>query len=385
MINIILKAILNAGHYHSVRRQLASNNSSPIDFSRIRRVLCIQMNAIGDSIMTQPAWSAIRQSLPDATIDLICKPHIKRLFCQDPSINEVFSFEPHPVRFWVFQRRNTLRQLLSEKRYNLIIDFSALPLTAAFCATQKECRTLGFSRKISFATGDVDLSMAYDGSVPYSETDHLRELMLKLVSPLNRLTKRNLAPALTLSQGSETKADEILGQKRLKAKHYIAIHPGAKWPPKKWPGPHYRKLVRLIAAGHNIPMVVLGDPADREFIAGILNGLHEKQVFPIINEDLAVSSAIIKKSLLCVNNDSAAMHIAAAVGTPSISIFGPVSPGRCRPSREEGCRVFYNSTFCSPCTLYYTKNRCRRGINFCMEEIYPADVFDRIKKMIPNR
>ena len=143
MIKSILKGLLNAGQYYSARRKITTNSHKlKIDFSGIRRTLCIQMNAIGDSIMTYPALSAISQTLPDVTLDLICRPHIAPLYRHDKIINNIFSFEPQVIRSWAFKKSDSLKQLLSEKRYELIVDFSALPLTAAFCATQSISQTI---------------------------------------------------------------------------------------------------------------------------------------------------------------------------------------------------------------------------------------------------
>ena len=384
MIKSILKGLLNTGQYYSARRKITTNGHKlKIDFSGIRRTLCIQMNAIGDSIMTYPALSAISQSPPDVTLDLICRPHIAPLYRHDKIINNIFSFEPQVIRSWTFKKSDSLKQLLSEKRYDLIVDFSALPLTAAFCATQSISQTIGFSRKMFLSKGGIDLGDAYDWSVPYSESAHLRDLMLKLVHPLAATDHERSFPKLTISPKARLKADNILNLNQLKKKGYIVIHPGAKWLPKRWPIGHCRELIKLVTDQLGVPIVLLGGPDDGQFISCILDDLNYENVHQIIGADLTVSSAIIKNSLLCVNNDSAAMHIAAAVGTSSISIFGPVSPDRSSPSVEEGCHVFYDASFCSPCSLYYRKSRCRRGINFCMHNILPSDVFQKIKYLLP--
>jgi ADP-heptose:LPS heptosyltransferase len=207
--------------------------------------------------------------------------------------------------------------------------------------------------------------------------------MLKLVFPIIRFCYDSSFPELFLSPNSRIRAGKILNSKQLKEKSYITIHPGAKWLPKRWPIAHYRELIKLVSKNTGFPIVLLGGLDDEKYITRILDGLGFETVHPITSEDLPVSAGIIESSLLCVNNDSAAMHIAAAVGTSSISIFGPVSPDRCRPSVEEGCHIFYDAAFCSPCTLYYSRDRCRRGINSCMYEILPLDVFDKIESLIP--
>jgi len=75
------------------------------------------------------------------------------------------------------------------------------------------------------------------------------------------------------------------------------------------------------------------------------------------------------------------MHIAAAVGTKSIALFGPVSPSRSAPSEGKEFNAFYEDMFCSPCTLYYSRERCRRGINFCMYAIKPENVLTKMEEI----
>lgn len=346
------------------------------------RILCFQMNAIGDAVMTQPAWWKLKSMFPEAGIDLVCRPHIAPLFAEDPSIDAVFSFENLKYRSWIFREAGRLEDLMEQRGYDLVLDFTALPLTAAVCAKQATPPSVGFERAMVSPLGRFDLGEAYDLTRPYSETAPIRALMGGLAEIYTEAGSPGPVPELCLSGAAMEQGRLLLKKKGLEEGRYIILHPGAKWPPKRWPAPYWRQLVEMIEAKLKLPVVLMGNRGDSALAGAILARLEKNKAHPCISEDLVLSAALIKMAALCVCNDSAAMHIAAAVGTKSIALFGPVSPDRSAPSLEEGCRVLYDHMFCSPCTLYYSRNRCRRGINFCMHAILPQTVYKEATRAI---
>ena len=331
-------------HLPKIRRAFSFNGA--------KSFLCFQMNSIGDAIMTQPAWASLKSSLPGATIDLICRPHIAPLFKEDKAIHSIFPFENHGHRSWLFQRIDELEKLWSDHQYDFLIDFTALPLTAVACARESAPPSIGFQRLFDTPVGKIDLALAYETTFFYSEEAPLRDLMLKLVSPWTCNIK-NRFPVLSISDDAIRKASTLLEAKGLVEKKFIVFHPGGKWLPKRWPITHWRALVELLKSGPHLPVLFLGSQEDNPWIHNILKGLNGFYAQSLICDQIDISSAIIKKAALCVSNDSAAMHIAAALGTRSIAMFGPVSPVRSAPSLDEKCMVLYDDIFCSH-GIYYS-------------------------------
>ena len=347
-----------------------------------RHILCLQMNAIGDSIISQPAWANLQSIFPEATIDLVCRPHVAPLFIEDPSLNAIFPFENHKYRPWLFKDNRKLKKTLLEGNYDLLIDFTALPLTANICATDMATPSIGFQRLINSPFGRFDLGRAYDLTYPYSETDSIRILMLKLVENYSRVKAQENNPELYLKNSVIEKAEFLLKKKGLGKNSFLVLHPGAKWPPKRWPLTYWRQLIGLLIRNIDFPIVVMGNKEDSKLINYIVSDFDDSKTVSFVSDRIDLSSAVIKMAGLCVSNDSAAMHIAASVKTKSIALFGPVSPDRSAPPSKEICKIFYRHMFCSPCTLYYSRDRCRRGINFCMYGIKPQMVYKEIKQTI---
>ena len=365
-----------------LRKKFAQKLRRPFDPARARRFLCLQMNAIGDALMTHPAWAALKSTIPDAKVDLICRPHIAPLFRQDPSLDNIYPFETRKYHPWLFKDPRRLYDIVCQGDYDILIDFTALPLSAAVCATRAAPPSLGFSRRIPFFCGEIELGHAFDITFPYSEETPLRELMLHVVMPLLDPGTELKIPRIILAEEALEKAANALCRIGFDTQEFIVMHPGAKWPPKRWPIRHWISLIRTLKEEIPHPFIVLGGPGDKPLIQKIATDHVDPRVKPMILREIDVAAAIIKKAALCVCNDSAPMHIAAAVGTPSVALFGPVLPKRSGPPPETHCSALYEGMFCSPCRLYYSRNRCRRGLNFCMFGIEPSRVIETTKKLI---
>jgi len=385
MVKILARKYLSHVQQRYLRERFSQKLKKQPDPARAKRFLCLQMNAIGDAIMSQPAWAALKSAIPDATIDIICRPHIAPLFRQDPFLDNIYPLETRKYRSWLFKDTARLYDVLYQGRYDVLIDFTALPLTAAVCAAWYAPASLGFSRRIPHLRGETELAQAYELTIPYSEEAPLRNLMLRLVTPFSDPGTDSKGPRLFLTEETMKKAASALTGIGIDTQGYIVLHPGAKWPPKRWPTRHWRSLIQSLQEEFPHPLIILGGTGDESLIRGITADIVDRRLKVLVPHEVDVAAAIIRKATLCVCNDSAPMHLAAAVGTPSIALFGPVSPSRSAPSPEEGCSALYEGMFCSPCTLYYSRNRCRRGINFCMFGIEPGQVLERAKKLLQPR
>jgi ADP-heptose:LPS heptosyltransferase len=382
MLKSLAKTYFELQKTRFMRARLARTQGRAIGLHDRSRVLCIQMNAIGDAIMTQPAWAALKDSNPENQIDLLCRSHIAPLFRLDPNINDILAFNPRKYRLWLFEDGGKLSDIVFSERYDAIVDFTALPLTAGLCGQENAPPSLGFRRPIRFWDKALDIGQAYDLTFPYSEEEPLRKLMVNLVAPLTKGNGHSKRPVLWTANHVAANAKERLSKVGIEGPGFVVIHPGAKWPPKQWPVAHWRFLIDLITKELLGPVLVLGGPSDDHLVRAITEATSSAAVRALILSEIEATAAIIKQASLCISNDSAPMHIAAAVGTKSIALFGPVSPSRSAPPPEEGCTVVYHPMFCSPCELYYSRNRCRRGLNFCMHAIRPEKVFAEATRIL---
>lgn len=382
MLKKYLKKGLELQKRTYLQSRIVHKKKAGVPAEQARRFLCIQLNAIGDAIMTQPAWASLKSFLPDSEIDLMCQPHIAPIFKEDPAIRRVVTASTRRYRSWIFNDPRFVRETIQRHHYDAIIDFSGLPVTAGLCAEKSTAVSIGFQRTIPSGQEKIDLGLCYDIAIPYSEAMHLRSLFFNLISPWSFDNRPVFKPVVKIAQDAQKKADELLQAKGLSGKKFIVLHPGGKWPPKTWPSESWNRLAIDLSHGLGYNVLILGGVQDQNVLQEIASGPMLLHCQTFSSDDIRLSCALIGAAHLCICNDSAAMHIAAAMGTKSIALFGPVSPHRSAPPAEEGCTFFYEDMFCSPCTLYYSKSRCRRGINFCMHAIHPERVSAKVKQIL---
>jgi 3-deoxy-D-manno-octulosonic-acid transferase/heptosyltransferase-1 len=160
---------------------------------------------------------------------------------------------------------------------------------------------------------------------------------------------------------------------------FIAVNPVALWETKLWDQGKFAELAQRIVQEMNVPVVLTGSAAEKPYI----DGIQRTMKLPVANlageTSLRDLAALYRLASLVVTTDSGPMHIAAAVNTPVVALFGPTDPARTGPYGT-GHTVVRRGLSCSPCFLKECPSRR------CMNEILVDDVFDAVrKKMVEEK
>jgi heptosyltransferase-2 len=157
---------------------------------------------------------------------------------------------------------------------------------------------------------------------------------------------------------------------------FVALIPGAAHATKRWPVRHWRRLASDLARrGYNV--CVIGSSGDRILAAEIATSAGRRAASAAGDLDLQASGALIRRARAAVSGDTGPMHLATAVGTPVIALFGPtVEQFGFFPYRAESA-VLELPLPCRPCSSKGT-SQCPLGHHRCMEEIVPEDVLSRL-------
>lgn len=188
--------------------------------------------------------------------------------------------------------------------------------------------------------------------------------------------------SLNIPDQVKSESNNILKNNGFKAgSPIIGFSPGAAWgPSKRWPAPHFRSVVDQLTRNNRCQALLFGSPGDGELTAEIGKGLGDRIVDLAGKFDnLHHLVAAIKKCDLLVTNDSGPMHIAAAVGTPVVALFGPTdekisgpwvgSSGKATILRPENCSPCYNS-------------QCRKSGDICLASISPEQCLDAAENLL---
>ena len=265
-----------------------------------RRALFVTLSNIGDAVMTTPALQQLHEALPEATIDIVADARSRLLFEHCPYRGDIFLRDKRAGWTGLLQLIARLRQ----RRYGVIADL----------------RTDGLPYLLR---GDRRLLKRPARAVR-------GHAVLRHLAVVAALEHRPAPPAtqIWLSPADYAYADGVLS--RLPPGRWLALGPGANWPPKIWPVKNYAALVAAIADRFD-GVIVCGGPGDMGLAAELMQGL----AMPAINlagmTDLLQVAAVVERAACFVGNDSGLGHIAAAMGTPTVTVFGPGDADRYHP------------------------------------------------------
>ena len=172
---------------------------------------------------------------------------------------------------------------------------------------------------------------------------------------------------------AETTGQMLLDKYNLKDKNFIVINPIAYWETKLWDDDNFARLADLIK--DNLKMNVVFTGSEKESIEKITSGMTTYGINLGGQTSLSELAHLYKKARFVITTDSGPMHLAAAVGTPVIALFGPTDPARTGPYGE-GHTIVRTQLPCSPCFL----KKC--PTKKCMKEIFPEQVFAVVKNKL---
>ena len=316
------------------------------------RILIVAPNWIGDALMAQPLLARLREKRPGVRLDALAPAWVAPVMRRMPEIDEVIEtpFVHGPLEL---RARWQLGRSLRARRYDQAI---VLPNTWK-------------SALVPFFA-DIPIRSGYVGESRYGLLNLKYKVKGKERAPMALHYAR-------LSEKPGTAPREPLPEPRLKidpvaalatavrfgiAGRYAVLCPGAEYgPAKRWP--YFVELSSRVS----LPVVILGAPGDRDAATGLVG----KNLVGQTSLDEAID--LIARAEFVVTNDSGLMHVAAALGTPQVALFGSSSP-RHTPPLSAQARVLWLGIECSPC---YARE-CPLGHFRCMRELAVDRVLEEI-------
>ena len=326
----------------------------------MNKFLIVRLGSLGDVVHAIPVAAALRAEFPHARIDWVVDPHYTALLDLVPIVDRRVPFDPRDF-FRAGERSRVLRTVseLRRSRYDAAIDLQGLVKSAALARAIRPRRVIGFPRPhLREPLARLFYTIAPD---PGSAT-HVIYKNLALLGPLGVHDRRVRFP-LTVPR-SDT-VDSIV--ERFAPDGFVLLNPGAAWPNKQWPPDRFGAVAAAIRAAHGLRSLVLWGPGEQSLahdVARASEGAAEVSPPTAIPQLVAVSGA----ARLMISGDTGPLHVAAAVGTPLVALFGPTRPER------NGPWALYDVTLSrvDHCSCLYER-RCRRATP-CIDDISVAEV-----------
>ena len=287
------------------------------------RILVVRLSALGDLVHTLPAVAALRRRFPDAEIDWLVDGRFRELVDLVPVVDNTYTLSRSGVRVWSDVWRTA--RLLRRRQYDITIDAQGL-LKSAIAA-----RLSGAGRVIGFDEADLREPAArwlYTESVRVAGATHVVERNLALVEPLAGEPDTWEFPIDARPSDALTRTRNELGLDA--GDDFVLLHPGTAWPSKCWDPIRYGALAKRLWADHQMKSVVIWGPEDERralAVAEASDGAANLTPATGIGDLVAHARA----AAVVVAGDTGALHVAAAVATPVVGIYGPSDPERNGP------------------------------------------------------
>ncbi|MFH1146438.1 MAG: glycosyltransferase family 9 protein [Pseudomonadota bacterium] len=351
-----------------------------IQTKSIKKILIIQLGDIGDVVWVTPTIWAVKAAFPSAQVSVLLCHGFRGILENDPSLAKVFEIPAgRKNMFESLKEQVGFLRRLRQERFDMTIDLRAGDRGAIN----------------SYLTGaPVRVAVLYREGVPFWRNHlftHLvdppessvkvrgaAEQSLRIVRELG-IEAKDTVPHLWVSEGNKTRALKILEQHELDdSVKRVSINPFSRWNYKEWPATNWIAIIDWLWNEYQLPCMIVGAPEERDS-ASILVQKSSGRAFNVAGETtLGDLKALLFLSRLHIGVDSAAPHIAAAVGTPTITIYGPSDWIDWAPVGDRH-RVVTPDCGCAPCRR---KGCDGTGRSRCLEELGPEKVKAAVKEAL---
>ena len=374
---------------------LAIHDIRQADFARI---LLIKPSAVGDVVHALPVLEKLRSRYPRARIDWLITPDNAPLVRGHPALSNILLF---PRRDFSQPGRRTaalatLLRLVREMRatrYDAVIDLHGQLRSAFFSLASGAPVRIGFDRPIArgpsifqgkplkniptrgWAGAREGSWLAYNHRIPIPTLEvHAVDRYLWL----GKLLGFDTAPPVfnfPVSPEAEARVSTLLSE--YTGQPLALLAPGTLWETKQWTAEGFAAVARQLAEDGLTPLLI-GSKSDQP-LGRFIRSRTPACIDLTGQTDLAEAVALIRHAAIVVTNDSGLMHIAAALGKPAVSIFGPTNPVQVGPYGQPGSVVRLDLP-CSPCN-YRRLDQCPNG-HACMRDLPASMVIARIRSLL---
>lgn len=332
-----------------------------------KRILVVRTDRIGDVLLSTPVIKALRDVYPNAFIAMMVSPYAKDIVSGNPCLDEVIIYDKDSKhKSW--RRSIKFSQNLKKKKFEAAIILhptNRAHLITYFAGIPKR---IGFNRKFGFLLTD-----RIEHGKQLGERHEL-EYTLDLVRYLG-IEPKDKSPFMPIKPEAENWVADIFRQQGIREiDKLLAIHPGASCPSKIWPNVRFAEVADRLIEKYGFKVLVVCGPKDITLAQQVIKNMHHPAVNLAGRTSVSQLASVLKRCCLFISNDSGPVHIASAVGTPVISIFGRsqkgLSPARWGPLGVKD-KILHQEVGCIECLAH----NCTKQFA-CLKAITVDDVLN---------
>ena len=325
----------------------------------MRAILIVRLGAIGDIVHAVPVAAALRDRFPAARIDWVVDERYQDVLRLAPVVDRRIVLRTRSMPVW--RRVSELRRALAGGAYDAAVDVQGLLKSAVVARLSRAPRVLGFPAP---HLREPPARFLYTETCDPGDAAHVIHKNLALA---RRLGARTAEPRFPLDVPASAALDAVRRSPRAGEGRFAVLNPGAAWPNKRWAPARLARVAEWLWGARRLPSLVTWGPGDETMAAAVVEGSNgAAQLAPPTRvPDLA---AILRAAAVVVSGDTGPVHLAAAVGTPVVGLYGPTDARRNGPWAPRDVAV---SRF-ADCRCRY-RRRCRAARR-CLDDISVAEV-----------
>lgn len=305
--------------------------------NNIKQILIVSLSRIGDAVYTTPVFREIKSYYKNAEINLICSEYNAGIFKNNPHIREIFVLKKGCLGFF------KIIQNIKSRKYSVTIDMTADDkLIGALLA-----RFLGGNYCLGYDIQKRGFCLDNPVSFP-KEKLHATQIFLNLLKELKIPVNSN-QPEIFITDNEKAEIKDFVSKYGISDQDFIVgLNPGANFPSQRLSEEKWAAFCDIIQEKHKKKVVLFGGPND----LALIEAIHQQATSAVIVigklSDLRSAIALIDRCNILLCNNSGPLHIAEALGTPTLSWMGPTIPYRWQPIGTHHL-VIRKEVDCAPC------------------------------------
>lgn len=337
------------------------------------RLLIVRLGALGDVVHAIPVAAALRRAFPSARIDWLVSAKHREILDLVPVIDRRLVINDRGEASGGASLLAAVREL-RRSQYDVAIDLQGLIKSALLARSSGAPRVIGFSSRYSRErAARLFYTEAHDpgrgGLYDPRETRHVVDINLGVLTRLGITAPAREFPIEDVDSDAARSARELTGGR------YALLNPGAAWPNKRWPAARLTVIATELRARHGLMSVVLWGPGEEALAAEVVAGANGAAILSA-KTTIADLVALARRAALMVSGDTGPTHIAAALGTPIVGIYGPTRPVRNGPMSPLDVVVSRDAV----CQCHHLR-RCRLD-RMCLLDIEVAEVLGAVERRL---
>ncbi|MDP8212038.1 MAG: lipopolysaccharide heptosyltransferase II [Candidatus Zapsychrus exili] len=335
----------------------------------MKNILVVNVNWIGDVVLSSPIFKALKEQYPNAKVSCLGPPRVKDILECIHGVDSVIVYDEKGAHLSIFSK------------IKLIYEISSMKFDIVFLLHGSFTRALlvflaGIPKRVGYGT--KKRSMLLTHKVPFLGKDvHRRDYYLNVIESFG-VSVRDRATFIKSDEESQSVVNNIFRENNVeKSDFVVVVNVGGNWDLKRWPKNNFSILIDRLIKEYKAKVIMSGSSKDIELTKEICLDLEYRPLILAGKQKLKELIALLEKSDLVISADSGPIHLASSVGVKVVGIFGPTRPEITGPRGNERGVILQRDVGCNREPCYHLD--CND--NVCMKAITVEDIIDEVKKV----